>query len=309
MAAKFEPPRPEAVLAAEYGLGQADLAGLAPDGAGWRVTVDGRQWRLKLGKSLNPANLDRVERMLGAAISGRSTPMVRPTNSGRLIGRDNDWAWLLQERLAADPAGTEAIDRAAAELARLHAGWRAIDPTGLVNHFQRSSPDLAATAQEHGLGWWAEGPARELALIEAERQSQVLHGDPHPGNLLDDGGRVWIIDFDSARSGPVSLDVGLAAFRLDGGRGEVFDRFVAGYNRYSTRPPVTGREARLQAVRQIIERICFLLNEQRAGRTDFWADLPNQRRFLEAARQGLAVTAQPSAGYDPQPLTTLGASG
>jgi len=76
---------------------------------------------------------------------------------------------------------------------------------------------------------------RASEMLDADDSSQFVHGDFHPGNVLYRDGQVAaVLDFDSARSAPVVVDLASAALhfalehghagespatlRLDGGR-------------------------------------------------------------------------------------------
>ncbi|MEU6250503.1 phosphotransferase [Glycomyces sp. NPDC047010] len=98
-------------------------------------------------------------------------------------------------------------------LARLHAGMRALDvPTphftdrvaearGIVGDRDRS-PALPEDDRRVLLD------ALDLGRKIAERGGdQVLHGEPHPGNLLATAGGPRFIDFETCCRGPVEFDV------------------------------------------------------------------------------------------------------
>jgi aminoglycoside phosphotransferase (APT) family kinase protein len=100
-------------------------------------------------------------------------------------------------------------------LARLHAGLRGADVpaprfTDRVEHARRLvadpglTPALAAADREL-LG----GTLRTLGRAVAERGTaeQVLHGEPHPGNLLGTADGPLFIDFETCCRGPVEFDL------------------------------------------------------------------------------------------------------
>ncbi|QWB24891.1 MULTISPECIES: phosphotransferase enzyme family protein [Streptomyces] len=100
-------------------------------------------------------------------------------------------------------------------LARLHAGMREIDvPT---QHFtdrveqarrlvadRERTPELADADREL-LG----DTLRELRRVIGERGGveQLLHGEPHPGNLLSTGNGLLFIDLETCCRGPVEWDL------------------------------------------------------------------------------------------------------
>lgn len=103
----------------------------------------------------------------------------------------------------------------AGALARLHAGMRAIDVpaphfTDRVAEAQQIvdsraiSPELGEADREF-LG----GALRELrrTIVERGAMEQLLHGEPHPGNLLRTRDGLLFIDFETCCRGPVEFDV------------------------------------------------------------------------------------------------------
>ncbi len=110
----------------------------------------------------------------------------------------------------------------AAALSRLHAGMREIDaPTP---HFM----DRVATAQR-----LVASRGSTPALIEADRRllddtlrkmsrvvdgrgrEQLLHGEPHPGNLLPTQNGLLFIDFETCCRGPIEFDLAHAPDEVD----------------------------------------------------------------------------------------------
>jgi hypothetical protein len=100
-------------------------------------------------------------------------------------------------------------------LERLHAGMREIDVT--APHFT----DRVAEAQ-----WLVGNPALTPELADADREllgntlqsmrraigdrgadEQLLHGEPHPGNLLSTGNGLLFIDFETCCRGPLEFDI------------------------------------------------------------------------------------------------------
>ncbi|MCW6005096.1 aminoglycoside phosphotransferase family protein [Micromonospora sp. CPCC 205371] len=116
-----------------------------------------------------------------------------------------------------EPVPTQAIRRAdyASALERLHAGMRKIDlPTP---HFtdrvseaqmlaadQDRTPELA-DADRAFLAGTLERLRR--AVSESGRPEQLLHGEPHPGNLLSTHAGLLFIDFETCCRGPIEFDL------------------------------------------------------------------------------------------------------
>ena len=100
-------------------------------------------------------------------------------------------------------------------LHRLHRGLRRVDIE--TPHFwDRVAQAERLVAQRHDTPTLPE-PDRHLLLgtlqeargrIESRGAAeQLLHGEPHPGNLLSTDGRLLFIDFETSCRGPVEFDV------------------------------------------------------------------------------------------------------
>jgi aminoglycoside phosphotransferase (APT) family kinase protein len=113
------------------------------------------------------------------------------------------------------PSGMLAPAEYAQALARLHAGLRQIEIT--VPHFmdrvadiQRDiasrdvTPDLADTDRA-----LLANTLRELgrSIVNRRAPEQLLHGEPHPGNILNTKNGPLFIDFENTAHGPVEYDL------------------------------------------------------------------------------------------------------
>ncbi|MBO0879835.1 MAG: aminoglycoside phosphotransferase family protein [Mycobacterium sp.] len=100
-------------------------------------------------------------------------------------------------------------------LARLHAGLRRIEITtpyfmDRVAATQRDvasrdvTPDLADTDRA-----LLAGTLRDLgrSIVNRHAAEQLLHGEPHPGNILDTKNGPLFIDFENTAHGPVEYDL------------------------------------------------------------------------------------------------------
>jgi Ser/Thr protein kinase RdoA (MazF antagonist) len=119
--------------------------------------------------------------------------------------------WTFCEDLAPGPSPASYADA----LSRLHADMRQLDVK--VPHFTER-----ITEAEHLVGDRQESPElaeadralladtlREARTLIAHRSrvDQLLHGEPHPGNVLDGGSGPIFIDFETCCRGPVEFDV------------------------------------------------------------------------------------------------------
>ena len=120
--------------------------------------------------------------------------------------------WMYYEPAAA--GGVPPADYAAA-LERLHAGMRVLDvPTPHVTDRVGEAQQLVATrsrtpalpdADRELLG--ATLGSLKRVLRDRGRAEQVLHGEPHPGNLLSTKDGLLFIDLETCCRGPVEFDL------------------------------------------------------------------------------------------------------
>jgi hypothetical protein len=120
--------------------------------------------------------------------------------------------WTYYELAASSGVGPREYSRA---LERLHAGMRGMDLP--APHFTQRVAEaqrlLADRGQTPGLADADRGllsdALRQLVSAIAERSvvEQLLHGEPHPGNLLRTRHGLRFIDFETCCRGPVEFDV------------------------------------------------------------------------------------------------------
>lgn len=103
----------------------------------------------------------------------------------------------------------------AAALHRLHGGMREIDVP--VPHFMDRVIEATRVLADPALSPEAPEADRELlvttltkasqAVLEAGAPEQLLHGEPHPGNLLSTTDGPLFIDFETVCRGPLEFDI------------------------------------------------------------------------------------------------------
>lgn len=116
-----------------------------------------------------------------------------------------------------DPAMSGPISPAdyAAALTRLHAGMRRLDVatphfTDRVAEAQQLvqssdlTPDLADADRELLI---TALRSRRQAVVDRGKSEQLLHGEPHPGNVLSTKSGPLFIDFETCCRGPVEFDL------------------------------------------------------------------------------------------------------
>jgi aminoglycoside phosphotransferase (APT) family kinase protein len=155
-----------------------------------------------------------VELAQRLAESGSPVAALEPRAGPRVYERDGFVVTLWTYYEPATPHQVSAADYAEA-LGRLHAGMRKLDVpaphfTDRVAEAQRlvasrdHTPDLGGADREF-LG----DTLRSLRRVVGERGAaeQLLHGEPHPGNLLTTKNGLLFIDLETCCRGPVEFDL------------------------------------------------------------------------------------------------------
>jgi hypothetical protein len=154
----------------------------------------------------------RLARQLAASAS--PVAVLEPTVEPRPYERDGFTVtfWTYYEPVAADPPSPATYAEA---LHRLHAGLRGVDVD--TPHFlDRAAAAERLVAHRHETPALDETDRRLLltTLQDARERihrrgaaDQVLHGEPHPGNLLRTHAGLLFIDFETCCRGPVEFDV------------------------------------------------------------------------------------------------------
>jgi hypothetical protein len=115
----------------------------------------------------------------------------------------------------------------ASALERLHAGMRQADRTGnwlphfmdRVDEAQRlvddptNNPEIAGVDREL-LGTTLRTMTR--AIVDRGASEQLLHGEPHPGNVLRTRGGLLFVDLETCCRGPVEFDIAHATINASG---------------------------------------------------------------------------------------------
>jgi aminoglycoside phosphotransferase (APT) family kinase protein len=145
---------------------------------------------------------------------GSPVAALAPGLEPRVHARDGFAVTLWTYYEPAPPSDISPADYAGA-LARLHAGLRALDVpsphfTDRVAEAQHlvASCDLTPALGEADRALLA-GALQELRQAVGRRAApgQLLHGEPHPGNLLVTAGGPRFIDFETCCRGPVEFDL------------------------------------------------------------------------------------------------------
>jgi Ser/Thr protein kinase RdoA (MazF antagonist) len=218
--------------------------------------ADGRRAALRLHRSgyRSPAAIEaELAWTSRLAAGGFPCPAPIPTASGGLLARAPDGrlaslvSWV-EGRPLADPGEAE-MRRLGALVARLHEATDAICAAG-------EGPDMTAcpgwtgetllgerpvwgafwentalTPEERRMLRGVRNEARARLDALAEPDIGPIHADLLPDNVLDDGTRLWIIDFDDSGTGYRGYDLGTALVAHAEGAAypDLAAAFVAGY--------------------------------------------------------------------------------
>jgi Ser/Thr protein kinase RdoA (MazF antagonist) len=115
----------------------------------------------------------------------------------------------------------------ASALERLHAGMRQADVTGdWLPHFTDRVDEAQLVVDDPTNNSDIAGADRELlgttltamrrAVLDRGASEQLLHGEPHPGNVLRTRGGLVVIDLETCCRGPVEFDIAHATINASG---------------------------------------------------------------------------------------------
>ncbi|MCC5036331.1 phosphotransferase [Streptomyces sp. WAC 00631] len=164
-----------------------------------------------------------VELAQRLAASGCPVAALDPRVEPRVHERDGFVVTLWTYYESVSPGEVSPADYAEA-LARLHTGMRGLDVptphfTDRVEQAQhlvanRDRTPALADADRELLG----GTLRRLSRVIVERggAEQLLHGEPHPGNLLTTENGLLFIDLETCCRGPVAFDLAHAPEEVGG---------------------------------------------------------------------------------------------
>jgi Ser/Thr protein kinase RdoA (MazF antagonist) len=120
-----------------------------------------------------------------------------------------------------------APDEYAIALERLHAGMRQADLSGgWLPHFMDRVDEAQRLVDDPRNNPEIAGPDRELlgttlrtmkrVIVDRRATEQLLHGEPHPGNVLRTGDGLLFVDLETCCRGPIEFDIAHAAVNASG---------------------------------------------------------------------------------------------
>ena len=183
----------------------------------------------------NPATLEvDVARRLAA--TGAPLATLDPRVEPRVYEQDG-FAVTLWTYYEAVPPKDIAPDEYASALERLHAGMRQVDLTGdWLPHVMDRVDEAQRLVDDPTNNPGIAGVDRELlattlktmrrAIVDRGAPEQLLHGEPHPGNMLRTKGGLVFVDLETCCRGPVEFDIAHAALPASGLPAEVGERYA-----------------------------------------------------------------------------------
>ena len=158
------------------------------------------------------------------AETGAPVAALDPRVEPRVYEQD-DFAVTLWTYYATVPPRDIAPDEYASALERLHAGMRQVDLTGdWLPHFMDRVDEARRLVDDSTNNPDIAGADRELLCMTLRRMrrviadrgasEQLLHGEPHPGNVIRTRGGLLFVDLETCCRGPVELDIAHAT--IDG---------------------------------------------------------------------------------------------
>lgn len=244
-----------------------------------RSKPSGPYYIIKLHRIQGRDSLPVLSRIYQLAGEKGFSPKMVSTRNGDTIGSTKGVYFSLQEYMPGrlmEESDTALLPQ---RLAALHRLLCNNGPVSIVNHFFSLIPDIFEACRHYGYN--------NLLPIIADVEDycklhspQVIHGDLHPGNILYYQNRIMFIDFDSATTLPVSMDVAFCAFRCLDGNAHAMTHFVENYNRSNPPSMVAGDRIWEQLAYLILQRILFIRIEQDKGNEQWLSDLENQHAYL-----------------------------
>ena len=230
--------------------------------------------------TLDPEAVEALEHLYLRCIEYGLCPDFLRSLDGRVLVPLSGSVHSVQKLLARDQVPVEA-DGLARLLTRFHQLAASLTEANILNHFDKMPALLADALPNHGLDRF-QPLVREIDRLRASGPT-VCHGDLHPGNVIVSGGRLLLLDLDSAARSVPEIDVAFAAFRVfDAGRERQDFLRACGLDR--------GRSAGVWSflVYSILQRLVFILESGARGDHRWDRDLDNQRGYLRRAERLMA---------------------
>lgn len=197
----------------------------------YRVWDKNGQFVARIGEELHVLGVDRRNERLCHREAERLgvAPPIAFAENGVMVTRYIPSRTL--EPVAAREPGFPA--RLAEVLRQLHLGWDGLEGELFFFSPFQANRTYVTTSRKLGaelptdIEWMLES-TRKLSRVLSPYVPTLCHNDMLPANVLDDGGRVWIVDWEYAGIGHPMFD--LAGFSINCGYTEELDReFLTAY--------------------------------------------------------------------------------
>jgi hypothetical protein len=165
----------------------------------------------------------RFEVDVSRRLSGSGAPLATldPRVESRVY-EEGDFAVTLWTYYETVPPQDIAPHAYASALERLHAGMRQVDLAGdWLPHFMDRVDEAQRLVDDPTNNPEIAGADRELlattlgtmgrAIVDRGAQEQLLHGEPHPGNVLTTRAGLLFVDLETCCRGPVEFDIAHAS--------------------------------------------------------------------------------------------------
>lgn len=247
-----------------------------------KVYLQGKWYIFKLHSPLNRKNFPCLATIYTqCAQAGLSPRMLLHSQRGFLACKNGAMASLqeLIPQAQNPPPCPQVLGKA---LARLHQQLSQIRlGKTMKNHLQHRTGELSAILGEFREWRKFEPLIKETESFLRSQPSQVLHGDLHRANILSNGKKILFIDFDSAFFGPAIWDIAFCAWRIYGPKKKQINTFIQVYNEENPSCQIAIQWLGPITAHALLQRIAFILLEERAGRLQWSSDLPKLIAILE----------------------------
>ena len=144
--------------------------------------------------------------------------------------RGEDWLAFVTRRVRCSPPSLCAFEDLGGQLATLHAapvaGLPHLPTVTFESVFATIPPEIVAYLQTR-----LRRSVAELATGARLGRLTISHGDATLENVVLDGPRAWLTDFEHLRFAPAGLDVGRVLFSIGARRPTLVKALISGYDR------------------------------------------------------------------------------
>jgi len=236
------------------------------------------QYLLKIHDPVLSPDAEILDALYDVCSRNKITPRFIPTVEGRFVQVYDNLKISLQERLQVDGVPPDP-DQLGQSIRRLHTCLSSISGCVIVNHLYQEIADINTLAEQYGYSnqlWILD---RVDALLSANDETQLIHGDLHNANVLCKDNHYYFIDLDSVTSFSPLCDLGLSGYRFFGLGKEKTKQFLLGYGVKNGRF-YHHEDLIYFALFNFLQRILYIRCRMDNGDGRFEWDLKNQEAYL-----------------------------